>query len=476
MIEHSVNGIDYTGYLGDIRLEMRGNSIAEMMVNKQTVVLNRLASDRSSLVGSCRFFSNDYVTIDDLVREGSDRCRKASEGLHVLAIHDSSEINYRKHAGKLSREDKGLGPVGNNIDIGFYIHPVLALDAKDGFPLGIPYVHIWNRQWDRVPKDNTQCKKLSIEDKESYKWIDSAIKSKDILSDASSITFIADREADIYEEFITIPDNKTHLLIRSMHDRKLYDQKDTLYSYISYLPISGTYKLEIRKSQKKRIPRIALMEVRYGKVKIRKPSNLTGYPEYVELYVVEARENEQTVPPGESPVLWRLLTTHKINFLIEAIQIIYWYSLRWQIEQIFRTIKKQGLNIEDSQMETGSSLKKLSVIALNASVRIMQLVQEREGISGRPGTIAFSPEELMFMIALKATYEGKTEKQKNPFQEYSLAWAAWFIARIGGWKGYRRASPPGPITMRRGLEIFSTLFAGWQLGRMASSNEAPFTC
>jgi len=65
-------------------------------------------------------------------------------------------------------------------------------------------------------------------------------------------------------------------------------------------------------------------------------------------------------------------------------------------------------------------------------------------------------------------YEGNSVPQKNPFQVNSLAWAAWIIARIGGWKGYQKADPAGPITIKRGLEMFDQFFTGWLLQKFCA--------
>ena len=40
--------------------------------------------------------------------------------------------------------------------------------------------------------------------------------------------------------------------------------------------------------------------------------------------------------------------------------------------------------------------------------------------------------------------QGKTDRQKNPHPPRSLAWAAWVIARLGGWHDYE-TSPRDPL-------------------------------
>ncbi|MFH0298223.1 transposase, partial [Bradyrhizobium sp. 31Argb] len=63
--------------------------------------------------------------------------------------------------------------------------------------------------------------------------------------------------------------------------------------------------------------------------------------------------------------------------------------------------------------------------------------------------------------AVSAKLEGKTERQKNAHPKGSLAFAAWVIARLGGWDGYY--GKPGPKTMRLGLEAFQRIKFGTSL-------------
>lgn len=459
--------VNYADRFFDKRLEIRGEQIMKNMVERETVVLNQLSDSRGEYVGASRFFSNNSVTEDALIEESSERCKNVTKGTHVLAIQDTSEINYQTHRAKLSCRDKELGPLGNGKDIGFFIHPVFVLERENGFPLGIADTKIWNRDWNKPNKKERKYQSQPIEEKESYRWIESAERAKEVLEGAASVTIVADREGDIYEEFVKVPDAKTDLIIRSLHNRRIFDCDKKLFEHLSELEVVGTYELEVKKSQKKRIPRTAKMEVRYNRVKIAKPQNCSqDSPEHIEVYAIEAKESAETIPAGEDGIIWRILTTYQITYLEQALEVIHWYSLRWRIEELFRTLKKEGLNVENSQLETGAGLKKLVLMALNATLIIMQLVADRDGDAGKSGDLVFSEEELECLECVSKEYEGKTKLSKNPNELYSLAWAAWIIARIGGWKGYRKAGPAGPITMKRGLQKFSILFEGWKLREM----------
>jgi hypothetical protein len=181
----------------------------------------------------------------------------------------------------------------------------------------------------------------------------------------------------------------------------------------------------------------------------------------VALHLVEVSEPDP--PSGCQPILWRLLTTHAVDDPKSAWRIIDWYRQRWIIEQLFRTLKQQGLQLEDSQLEDAERLVKLTAIAAKAACAIMQLVQARDGRSPQQAAIAFSAPEIETLKALLPRLEGKTQAQKNPHPKQSLAWAAWIIAKLGGWDGYASSKPPGPITFRHGLQYFRAMALGHSL-------------
>lgn len=120
------------------------------------------------------------MTVSELVQSIAQHCQQNLEERHVLAISDSSEINLQSHVGRLKSE--GLGVVGNNIDVGFYIHPTLIVDSENGFPLGLSTIQLWSRAFDHQDKYERNYQKLPIEQKESYKWLASAERSQRCLT------------------------------------------------------------------------------------------------------------------------------------------------------------------------------------------------------------------------------------------------------------------------------------------------------
>jgi hypothetical protein len=91
------------------------------------------------------------------------------------------------------------------------------------------------------------------------------------------------------------------------------------------------------------------------------------------------------------------------------------------------------LQFEDSHIASAERRLKLATIATKAAAFTLQLVQARDRRSAEPASLAFTQDERAALEAVNAPVEGRTEKQKNPHTRHRLAWAAWIIARLGGW-------------------------------------------
>jgi hypothetical protein len=428
--------------------------VLERMLARVSAGMRRLADTRAEKVAFTRLFRNRHVSKQEIIRTAAARTAEAAAGRHVLLIEDSSEINY---AAKTSRK-RGLGRVGNGKDVGLFVHPALAVDAADGSVLGLAAATIWRREAKKA--DDYQA--LPIEAKESYKWIATAKAARQALTDTPLATVIGDREADIYEVFARLPDERTHVLIRAVRDRALGKQ-GRLFGAIAKTPEAGRIAFELQ-ARPGRPARTVELAVRFAEVTLRQPRLGADRRDPCELTLnmVEVREIEP--PSPKEAVIWRLLTTHTVKTLADACQIVDLYRSRWSVEQLFRTMKSQAIDLEESLIADGDALERLAAAALIVATRVMQLVHGR-GAAGQAFKAArlFSPTEITVLQALITRLEGKTQKQKNPHPVHTLAWAAWCIARLGGWNGYAKERPPGPVTFSNGLKRFHAIAEGFAL-------------
>ena len=425
------------------------------MVVRASTCLRRLARGRrSQQVGFGRFLANPKVTINRLIEGWSDRTAAAVKGRHVLAIHDTSEFNFRT----MPKRRRGLGEIGKGSGRGLLLHAMLALDAKTGGCLGL----VGGRIWTRRGRIKVAHQKRRTENKESHRWIATAEQGKAVLAAATQVTVIADRESDIFAQWAKMPEPDFHLITRSMHDRRL-TTGEGLYAAAERFAFTAKRLVALPEREQKRKARPAWLSLRFGKVELARPRNTRdrNLPKSVSLTLVDVIERD--CPTGTEAVHWRLLTTHEVTDAETAWQIVDWYKMRWTIEQFWRLLKLQGLRLEDSQIETAERLIKLTAIAAKAAVTTMQLVQARTAPSSEPATLAFSQSEIAVLDKLSADVEGATKLQKNPHRNASLKWASWIIAKLGGWDGYPSSKPPGPITFKHGLEEFHAMVAGWSL-------------
>lgn len=422
------------------------------MVAQKTVCLRRLGIDRGGELRIGRFFASGKVTTAKLVETWSERTGDACAGRHVLAIQDTTEVKFPTTAARR----RGLGPVKKGQSYGLLIHAMIAVDAEHGACLGLVGGAVWSRDGvaevahtDRPP-----------EARESLRWQTTAISAKAVLRQAAMVTVVDDREGDIYAKWAVVPDQRTHLLTRAMQDRRLAGG-GLLFAAMDAGTMRGHRTIVLPGRAPGAAACTVTLELRFGTAEIARPKNSRerGGAASVALRTIDLRE--VGAPPGEEPLHWRLLTTHDIADAAQAWAVVEMYRKRWSIEQLFRLLKSQGLQLEDSQVATAERLTKLAAVAVKAACIDLQLTEERDGRTGRPASDVFDVDECATLEAVGATLEGKTDRQRNLHAKDGLARAAWVIARLGSWHCYGK--PPGPITMRRGMQAFKAIHAGRML-------------
>ncbi|HEY0183698.1 MAG TPA: IS4 family transposase, partial [Rhodopila sp.] len=402
-----------------------------------------LGGNRAGEVGFGRLLRNPRVTPAEIISTACARTAGLVRGRHILAIQDTTSLRDEGDQRSLQ------------------LHPMIAVDAMDGALRGLVHAEYLYREGGKKANRKTR----PFEEKESFRWLN-ATRSASALAEggAACVTVVADREGDIYEEFALKPDN-VELLIRAAQNRVLADGTH-LFTCTDTLPELGREIIALPAAPG-RPARNAVLALRARQVTINRPERkvageAAALPPRITLTFVEAREVDP--PPGATPAHWRLLTTHAAHTLADARQITRFYRARWTIEQLFRTMKTKGFDIEAVRVAEGGPFENLTAATLIAAIQVLQLVRERDGDARRPLEDVFDPQDQPAIEAVCATLEGKTEKQKNPHPKGSLAYVAWVCARLGGWTGYY--GKPGPIVTLQGLLRFKAIQYGWNLGRL----------
>jgi hypothetical protein len=450
MTKAKTSDAHYVGDFGDERLAAVGADLLRALEERRTVVVKRLGGTRADEIRYGRFLNNENVTHQEILDAEGRRVGICAKGRDVLAIQDTTEMNFSGHTGS----KKGFGTVGNGEDIGLFLHPQLVLDAETGGVLGLAGCAIMNRY--RHVK--TPSSKRPPEKRESRRWLEGMELVGHVLKEAASITMVADRESDIYEAYAKRPAN-VHLLTRAAQNRCLADG-GYLFEIMKESPVVCRYMIDVPQKIKRKA-RQAEVALRYGVVELRRPttSRTTFNVPTVKLTAVFVEEIHP--PRGEKAVQWMLLTTHEVQTREDALRVVKLYRLRWTIEELNRAMKGQGMDLEESQITRANPMKKLGVLALIAATRVIQLVRARDGLTQQKLTDGFSEADQPILELANKKMAGKTDQQKNPHRQGSLAWAAWIIGRLGGWNGYYK--PPGPKIMHIGLIRFDAIKEGWLL-------------
>ena len=400
------------GYFGDARRAAIGTELIERVTATGSLVIRKLGETRAGELAIHRFLSAPSVTCQEMLGTLAGRTLTAASARRMIVAQDTTEINF---AGRAANR-RGLGPAGDGVSAGFFIHPLVAIDSETEAVLGLLDAQIWTRE----ETEATPRRQRAIEDKESMRWLRGTERAADLLADAAAVVVVGDRENDIYSCFARRPVG-VDLIVRAAQNRALVEDA-SLFASTANWPDLTQMLVQVASRRVGDPGRIATVALRAGRVTLKRPHH--GFamtdPQTVSMTLVEAREINP--PPNKEPLHWRLLSTIAVGDAAGACEIIRLYRLRWRIEEIFRALKSDGMRLEETQVHEAKRLFKLAVVGLAAACRTIQLVDARDGGS-RPATDVLDPALLPVAEVIGPTLEGKTTRQTNPHPLHS--WHGW---------------------------------------------------
>lgn len=440
---------------GDSRLKARFTQTVKQLGGNLSSSIPQAAGTKKDTKGMYRFFDNKSVEPQKmLAAHRADFLEDADKKLSGLffQLTDTVEMDF---TGKKS--SKKLGPMNYANRRGLYQQNSLIANAK-GVVMGLLHQSYVIRE----DKDFGQAearKALPFEQKESYRWKEHFLQGQALCEEHPELqgVFIADREADIMELFLSRTCDRMHLLIRSKQNRKLADEWGNLYEHLGAQSAQGTYRIQVIDPQQKK-ERTAELEVRFCKVDIKlyKARPLKRGLPAVTLYAVEAREIN---PPAaiEKPIRWVLLTTLPVEDFQQAMLVIGYYQMRWLIERFHYLLKSGGANVEELQLEEPDRLKNAittySIAVLN-TFKIKYLAEKVPETTIYEAGI--SPVEYQVLY----TYVHKRVDPKvrfDPEHPPNVAEFCRVLGQLGAFFPSKRQPLPGLKILSRAIQKLNTL-------------------
>lgn len=460
--------------LGDKRRNTRLMKICDSFSDSPESPINQACADWAETKAAYRFFQNENVDAREILaahrRKTAIRARKHKT---VLAIQDTSYFVYTSHArtgglGRMSlKKGKNIEKIYSN---GLIMHTCLAV-TTEGLPLGLLDQKIFARKLrqKRTGKGRKPHDLLPVEEKESYRWLEALMNTKEALDDTGVIT-VCDREADFYDFFKLSDQIGSAVLVRANTNRKInrksrYAQKGVvkLWDHVRKQREAGSFTIDIPRREKSkhckaRDARTAVVSVRFGFFRFNSPQNYIkhGREELCDIDMYAVYVLEHNPPDGEEPVEWMLLSNLPVRSFDEACERVFWYSLRWRIEMYYKVLKS-GFRVEACRLGHAERLTRYLTVMSIVAWRLFMVTLVARTDPTKPCTKLLADHEWRVLFL-------KVNKNKRlPRKRPSIGEVVIWIARLGGFLARKGDGPPGMITLWRGWKRLTDLTEGWNL-------------
>lgn len=438
---------------GDIRLNKRFQILASELASKPSQSINQASTDWAATKAAYRFFNNPKISALKILEPHllSTQIR-AQKYNRLIVVQDTSYIDFTKHVRTFD-----LGSIGKTVDgfepQGLILHCTLALSEK-GLPLGLLSHKVWPRA-KREKKDSHFESLLPREQKESFKWFEGLRETLENTPE-HEVIMVCDREADIYELIEETLTKGVDFVIRVLHPRMLEDETFgdiNIFDRIAVEPIHSRIKIDVPGSGK-REKRTATLAVKFF------PVTYSAYPRGIKTKQVSKRTHlevnivhlyEENPPKGEKPIHWTLVTSLESKNQTEALEVVRYYKMRWQIELYFKSLKT-GCGVELCRLN--SSEKLIRYIALQSVIawRILWMTFLNR-VEPQITCESFLTEDEWKTLWLKKhrrQIKLGLLKAAPPDEPPSTYEAIRWIAMQGGFLGRKGDGEPGQITIWRG--------------------------
>lgn len=460
--------------LGDKRRERR----AGRMVDQLSQICESqpdAAKSKASLKANYRFIHHPENSPEAILDAHNQAAiQRTAEHKWVVLAQDTTTIDLTKP----HRQVQGAGPLESDDKRGVFLHPLYAM-TEEGLPLGIVNQVIWTR--DKINSDLTKPEKerlrkqAAFEEKESSRWLEMFQSGEQIAraNPATDYTVVGDSESDICEIFAEVGDlpENCHFVIRGCQNRAVIDCGDAanVDEALAAAEIQFTNQVNIseraskiagetRPRRKSRPARLAEIGVRAREITVRGPARPGGKLPDMTLNVVEAVELDP--PTGEEPIRWLLFTTLSIDSIAQIQRVISAYSVRWNIELYFKTLKS-GLKIEKLKYETLDRY----LTALSLLMIVGWRVEYLKGAARHDPDA--SCEAYFSRAEWQPAYLVYTDGGELPSEPLTISAFMLMIAELGGWQRKKSQGPPGSMTIWRGLRRMEAYADAFQAFRKA---------
>ena len=427
--------------LPDLRLVDRLEKIACHMMAKPNLSIPKQNHKWKDVKAAYRFYDSNKVEFLKLIQPHITKTKKkAGKMKQILAIQDTCFISYSHHPSVA-----GLSNIGGEVSgKGIILHSSLAVDPNQQQPevLGLLDQSIHHRT-KRVDENETYLERQRRW-KESKIWEETSERSS-IKDSKTQIIEVMDREGDVFDVMKNCLSLNHDFLIRSKNNRRLEESpKNKLFEFVKTLKSSGFVEFDIRK-RRKQMPRKALLDVSFSRVKILGPKDRKN--ENIECNVVYVIEKNP--PTNQNPLEWILLTSVAVNSFEDACQIIKWYKCRWIIEEYHKALKS-GCKVEEKQLKTGERLENFLGIANIVALRIMKLRDYARNTPMISAKEVIEPLKVEILIRYN-----EIKKDDITIYEYYRE-----VAKIGGFIGRKSDGEPGWQALWSGETELSMLVMG----------------